>query len=219
MEDEKAIAEGIQLILNNTGYTTWHAETLRMANQILQTQHVDLLLLDISLPDGNGITFAKNLNHPPKIVFISAIDDEQTIVDTFQFGSDDYITKPFRLPILLARVQAIIKRHRLGEQPSLTHLAHLKIDEVNQQVFNGNKEILFTPTEHRLFFYLYHNIGQILTREQLLAYLWDNHGEFVNDNTLTVTLRRVRHKIEQDTVLIETKRGIGYRLLPNEVKI
>lgn len=204
--------------MNHAGYTTWIASTLQDATNILNKHAIHLVLLDIHLPDGNGIAFAKKLNHPPKIVFVSAIDDEQTIVDSFNLGSDDYITKPFRLPILLARVQAIIKRYNLDTSNALIPLAHLSINPVTKQVFHNNKEMTFTRNEQRLFFYMYDNIGQTLTREQLLSYLWDNHGEFVNDNTLTVTLKRMRQKIEKGTPLIETKRGLGYRLrLPSEV--
>lgn len=184
---------------------------MAQASEYLQQQIFDLLLLDISLPDGNGIAFAKQLQRKTRILFVSAIDDEQTIVDSFQLGSEDYITKPFRLPILLARVQAIIKRYAL-DKPIRQQLGHLFVDTQEHRVFHGNDEIIFTKNEHRLFFYLYNHIGQILTREQLLDTLWDSQGDFVNDNTLTVTLKRLRQKIELEDRLIETKRGIGYRL-------
>lgn len=219
VEDEHIIANGIAHILTVNGYTVHVANTLAQAKEILLQQPIQLALLDMMLPDGSGLTFAQDtllLDYPScKIMFLTAVDDEQTIIDCFDLGSEDYITKPFRLPIVLARVQAVIKRYQLDASPTIP-FAHLTID-TNQQLLSIQDTVIhLTSQEQKLFFYFLENKGRILTREQILAFLWDNHNLFVNDNTLTVTIKRLRQKIEQDTPLIETIRGVGYRLVsPN----
>lgn len=219
VEDEHIIANGIAHILTVNGYTVHVANTLAQSKEILLQQPIQLALLDMMLPDGSGLTFAQDtllLDYPScKIMFLTAVDDEQTIIDCFDLGSEDYITKPFRLPIVLARVQAVIKRYQLDASPTIT-FAHLTID-TNQQLLSIQDTVIhLTSQEQKLFFYFLENKGRILTREQILAFLWDNHNLFVNDNTLTVTIKRLRQKIEQDTPLIETIRGVGYRLVsPN----
>lgn len=216
IEDEQIIANGIAHILTLNGYNVHIANTLTQATDILSQQSIQLALLDMMLPDGSGLTFAQEtllLDYPNcKIMFLTAVDDEQTIIDCFNLGSEDYITKPFRLPIVLARVQAVIKRYQL-DTPQATTFAHLTIDTVQQLLFIQDTAIHLTAQEQKLFFYFLENKGRILTREQILAFLWDNHNLFVNDNTLTVTIKRLRQKIEQDTPLIETIRGVGYRLV------
>lgn len=216
VEDEHIIANGIAHILTLNGYHVHIAHTLAQAKEILLQQPIQLTLLDMMLPDGSGLTFAQETLLPDypscKMMFLTAVDDEQTIIDCFDLGSEDYITKPFRLPIVLARVQAVIKRHQLDASPTIT-FAHLTID-TNQQLLSIQDTVIhLTSQEQKLFFYFLENKGRILTREQILAFLWDNHNLFVNDNTLTVTIKRLRQKIEQDTPLIETIRGVGYRLV------
>lgn len=216
LEDEQIIANGIAHILTLNGYHVHIANTLQEANDILANQPIHLALLDMMLPDGSGLDFAQQTLIPDypqcKLMFLTAVDDEQTIIDCFDLGSEDYITKPFRLPIVLARVQAVIKRHQLDRSP-ITQFHHLTIDTQQQIISHHNQPIHLSAQEQRLFFYFWENKGQILSREQILAFLWDNYNLFVNDNTLTVTVKRLRQKIEHDIPLIETVRGMGYRLI------
>ncbi|NEW63063.1 response regulator [Granulicatella sp. zg-ZJ] len=214
LEDEEIIANGLSFALQRAGYTTHIASNIKQAQHIIADTPIQLALLDIMLPDGNGIDFAQTLPNHIKFIFLSAIDEEDTIVNSFHLGSQDYITKPFRLPIVLARIQAIISRYQLEMPSYIRVLHHLQVDTQHLTVtpLGENEPIKFSKNEHKLFFYFFKHINQVLTREQILAYMWDNDGTFVNDNTLTVTLKRLRQKIESDTLVIETLRGIGYRL-------
>lgn len=209
VEDEKIIREGIQTILQ-TEFNVLTADNLTNARQLLQKESFNLVLLDIMLPDGNGLDFFQSFSHFPPVVFISALDDDLTILNTYHAGSIDYITKPFRLPILLAKIKSIIKQ--LPKESILQPFHHLEVDTANEMIFNQNNVITLSKQEHALFFYLFQNKGIVLTREQLLNFLWDSHNTFVNDNTLTVTIRRLKKKIEKEKTLIHTVRGIGYVL-------
>lgn len=209
VEDEQIIREGIRTILS-TEFNVYTASDLHTAKNLLAQQNFQLVLLDIMLPDGNGLDFYKHYTNFPPVVFLSALDDDMTILNSFNLGSIDYITKPFRLPILLAKIKAIIKQ--LPQHNDLIHFHHLSIDTKNEMIYQDNTPITLSKQEHQLFFYLFSNRGMTLTREQLLNFLWDSHNEFVEDNTLTVTIRRLRKKIEQNDTIIHTIRGIGYLL-------
>lgn len=209
VEDDKTIADGIATFLNQHQFKTYVAYSLKSAEALIASNTVQIVLLDMMLPDGDGLSFAKTLSPMLKVLFLTAVDDEQTIVSSLAIGAEDYITKPFRLPILLARLKNIIQRYHL-EQDIIVPFHHLVINEPAQIVLLNDKPIHFSANEQKLFFYLYANRNRIVTREQILTFMWDNKGEFVNDNTLTVTLKRLRQKIEQQTPIIETKRGIGY---------
>lgn len=211
VEDDLTIAKTTQSYLIQNGFDTSHVTTLKDANLFLKQHPVHILLLDMMLPDGNALDFYQTINPLIKVVFLTAVDDERIIIDTLQNGIEDYVTKPFRLPILLAKLRNIVTRYRI-EQSNAQQYYHLMINAHDQTIFENGSAIHLSATEQRLFFYLFANRGTTLTREQILTYMWDNSGEFVNDNTLTVTLRRLRSKIEKDLPLIETFRGVGYCL-------
>lgn len=211
VEDDLTIAKTTQSYLIQNGFNTLHASTIKEANTLLKQHTIHIILLDMMLPDGNGIDFYQTVSPLIKIVFLTAVDDERTIVDTLQNGIEDYVTKPFRLPILLAKLRNIVTRYKI-EQSNAQPYYHLVINTHDQIILENDTPIHLSATEQRLFFYLFANRGTTLTREQILTYMWDNSGEFVNDNTLTVTLRRLRGKIEKDVPLIETFRGVGYSL-------
>ncbi|MBS4770554.1 response regulator transcription factor [Carnobacteriaceae bacterium zg-ZUI240] len=211
VEDDFTIANATVTFLKQHNLNVWHASTLKQAHDMLHKHPITIALLDMMLPDGNALDFYQTLPHTIKIIFLTAVDDEKAIIETLHNGVEDYITKPFRLPILLARIQGIITRYSLNEV-QWTQYYHLHVNEQDRIIKMDNQDISLSATESRLFFYLFANRSQTLTREQLLTYMWDNGGDFVNDNTLTVTLKRLRKKIEKDSPLIETIRGLGYRM-------
>lgn len=211
VEDDFTIAKATQSYLMQNGFQTLHAATLKEAREYLKKNTIHILLLDMMLPDGNALDFYQTVSPLIKVVFLTAVDDERIIIDTLQNGIEDYVTKPFRLPILLAKLRNIVTRYKL-EHSHTKNYYHLVINTHDQTIFENETAIHLSATEQRLFFYLFANRGTTLTREQILTYMWDSSGEFVNDNTLTVTLRRLRGKIEKDVPLIETFRGVGYGL-------
>jgi DNA-binding response OmpR family regulator len=173
-----------------------------------------LILLDISLPDGNGYTIctaAKRLGDTP-VIFLTASDDEISVVTGLDLGADDYITKPFRPMELLSRIKGVLRRS--GRAQSVFDLGALKIDSVRGTVNKNGAEVFLSALEYRLLLIFANNQGVVLTREKLLNEIWDIAGEFVNDNTLTVYIKRLREKIEDDPQnprIIKTVRGLGYR--------
>ncbi len=169
---------------------------------------MDLVILDITLPDGSGIDIFKDikikLNVP--VIFLTAIDNEDTIVKCFELGADDYITKPFRTRELISRINRLLKKEN---HQSLTYKT-IEIQTDSGRVFKNGEEISFTPLEYKILLMLFSNINTIITREQILDKIYDMSGNFVNDNTLTVYIKRIREKIGDD--IIKTIKGIGYRV-------
>lgn len=190
VEDDEAMADSLIFALEAEQFTVRHAATLEEAEQ--GCKGVDLIILDVSLPDGCGFDFCKRLRQRENcpVIFLTARDDEADIVHGLELGADDYITKPFRLRELIARIHALIRRAKGKNQLPET----------------------LTATERRLVHYLQINSDRVVTRNQILDCLWDQHGEFVVDNTLSVHIRRLREKLDTDGVQhIRTVRGIGYQ--------
>ncbi|MGN0590555.1 response regulator transcription factor [Ruminococcus sp.] len=190
VEDDEAMADSLIFALEAEQFTVRHAATLEEAEQ--GCKGVDLIILDVSLPDGCGYDFCRKLRQTENcpVIFLTARDDEADIVHGLELGADDYITKPFRLRELIARIHALIRRAKGKNQLPDT----------------------LTATERRLVHYLQINSDRVVTRNQILDCLWDQHGEFVDDNTLSVHIRRLREKLDTDGVQhIRTVRGIGYQ--------
>ena len=190
VEDDEAMADSLIFALEAEQFTVRHAATLEEAEQ--GCKGVDLIILDVSLPDGCGFDFCKRLRQRENcpVIFLTARDDEADIVHGLELGADDYITKPFRLRELIARIHALIRRAKGKNQLPDT----------------------LTATERRVVHYLQINSDRVVTRNQILDCLWDQHGEFVDDNTLSVHIRRLREKLDTDGVQhIRTVRGIGYQ--------
>lgn len=178
----------------------------------------DLILLDWNLPDGNGYEFCsyvKQMSDIP-VIFLTVRDDEHDIVQGLDMGADDYIVKPFQLSVVLSRIQAVLRRTG-STAPAAARLTcgALLLDPVKTQVFCGGTEVPVTAGEYRLLLLLLQNKNQTLTRRVLLEKLWDADGDFVNDNTLTVMIKRLREKLGPSSS-IKTIRGIGYRLEPDD---
>jgi two-component system response regulator VicR len=150
------------------------------------------------------------------VIFLTAIDDEVNVVMGLDMGADDYITKPFRVRELLSRIKSILRRYDKTEKAkTLFQFNDIKIDTNRAKVFKGDKEIILTPLEYRLLLMFINHEGQVLSRNQLLESIWDIAGSFVNDNTLTVYIKRLREKLEDDPQnpkIIKTVRGIGYKV-------
>lgn len=215
VEDDREIAKNLTRLLETEGFSVRHAPTQAEAVQLLGQETFDLALVDISLPDGNGFTVCTQIKQAQTIpvLFLTASGDEASVVTGLNIGADDYITKPFRPRELLARIGAALRK--AGQVPAVFTIQNLTVDMVNGLVKKDGRELFLSPLEYRLLLLFINNPKTILTRDRLLDELWDAAGEFVNDNTLTVYIKRLREKIEDDPAspkIIRTVRGTGYRL-------
>ncbi len=215
VEDDREIAKNLTRLLETEGFSVRHAPTQAEAVQLLGQETFDLALVDISLPDGNGFTVCTQIKQAQNIpvLFLTASGDEASVVTGLNMGADDYITKPFRPRELLARIGAALRK--AGQVPAVFTIQNLTVDMVNGLVKKEGRELFLSPLEYRLLLLFINNPKTILTRDRLLDELWDAAGEFVNDNTLTVYIKRLREKIEDDPAspqIIRTVRGTGYRL-------
>lgn len=215
VEDDAAIAAGLCYSLQREGYEVVMANSVQQALHQLETLQFDLGIIDLGLPDGSGFTVCrrmKQLGDP--IIFLSAIDDEMSVVQGLDLGGDDYVTKPFRLQELLSRIRSVIRRYE-PNRSSIVQIDDLIIDQRQAKVFRAQQEIYLSAMEYQLLLVFVHHPGQTLSRTQLLDALWDQKGQYVEDNTLSVTIRRLREKIERDPQsprILRTVRGLGYRL-------
>ncbi|MDL2248564.1 response regulator transcription factor, partial [Tyzzerella sp. OttesenSCG-928-J15] len=196
-------------------YGVTYCENMANAIKALNDCSFSLALLDLSLPDGDGYTVFTEIKKKADIpvIFMTAADDEGNTVKALEMGADDYITKPFRVRELLARIKTVLRRTKDFET-SCINLGSLKIDTAKALVYKNGGEVPLTALEYRLLLIFGNNPGQILTRSQILENLWDVAGNFVNDNTLTVYIKRLREKLEDDPhnpAIIRTIRGLGYK--------
>ena len=215
VEDDQVIAKNLSLLLQSEGYSVAHAATQTEALSKLETGCFNLALVDISLPDGNGFavyTAIKSAADIP-VIFLTASGDEASVVTGLNMGADDYITKPFRPLELIARIKAAMRNS--GYAASVFDIGSLQVDTASGVVKKNGKELFLSALEYRLLLVFLNNKGLLITRQKLLDELWDAGGEYVNDNTLTVYIKRLREKIEDDPAnpqIIFTVRGMGYKL-------
>lgn len=212
VEDDYMIASGLVYALEHEGYAPVHCKDVKTAYEAIQTNQFDLAILDMQLPDGTGFTISqklKNTNTP--VIFLTIVDDENKIVQAFESGADDYITKPFRLRELLARVKRTFNIGSGENKPDFLSVGNVTIDPIAGKVWIGTEPVDLTALEYRLLLVFASNKSQLLSRKQLLENIWDYEENFVEDNTLTVYIKRLREKLG-DAVTIETVRGIGYRV-------
>ncbi|WP_438445353.1 response regulator transcription factor [Gorillibacterium sp. sgz5001074] len=221
VEDDELLAEGLIFALTKELYETDRAGSVAEAKAHLAASPYDLALLDVMLPDGTGFELCRHVRSFSRmpILFLTACDEEVNVVQGLELGGDDYITKPFRLRELLSRIKAILRRAQPHESQAdaggLLSAGAVTLRLLDTKVFKHGTEVNLTPVEFRLLALLLKHPGMTLTRAQLLDKLWDEQGEFVDDNTLSVHVRRLREKLEDDPShpqLITTVRGIGYRL-------
>jgi len=208
VEDDKIIASGLVYALEQEDFSAYHCESVSEAERAIANQKFDLALLDMHLPDGTGFDVRKKLSDTA-IIFLTVDDDEARIVTAFEGGADDYITKPFRIRELLARVKRTLNTN--GNNSSKLSLGGITIDIANRMAYKNNTLLELTALEYRLLLIFATHRGQTLTRTQILESIWDSAGSFVEDNTLTVYIKRLREKLG-DSLDIKTVRGVGYRV-------
>lgn len=218
VEDDTGIVENLMEFLKKEGFLVEAVSGQKDAIACLEENRYDLMLLDISLSDGNGFAVcaaAKNMTEMP-IIFLTASGDEYSVVTGLDMGADDYIEKPFRPRELVSRIRSVLRR--CGKTNAIFEIGTLLVDAVKGTVFRNGEEIFLSAMEYRLLLVFLNHKGEILSRNRLLEEIWDIAGEFVNDNTLTVYIKRLREKIEenpQNPLLIKTVRGLGYKLEEN----
>ncbi len=213
VEDNESIVMGLQYLLENEGFMIKIAENVKGASRLLETDKFDLILLDIGLPDGNGFTLCEKIkqNYQTPIIFLTAKEEENDVVKGLDLGADDYIIKPFRNRELISRMKNVLRRN--GTDECCLQHGNVRLDTVAGKVYVDEKEVILTALEYRLLLNFFNYPNKLFTRDEILNQIWDMAGNFVNDNTLTVYIKRIREKIgDTDGILIETVRGIGYRL-------
>ena len=215
VEDDPDIARNLSRLLGAEGYAVTRAAGQGEAMARLEGGGFDLALVDISLPDGNGFTVCTAIKQAMDIpvLFLTASGEEASVVTGLTMGADDYIVKPFRPRELVARIQAALRKY--GRGGGVLRVGALQVDTAGGTVTRDGQEVFLSALEYRLLLVFANNPRTVLTRERLLGELWDAAGEFVNDNTLTVYIKRLREKIEPDPAApryILTVRGLGYRL-------
>ena len=213
IEDNEAIIMGLEYLLVQEGYQAITARNLKEAYDMVERVAVDLILLDISLPDGDGFDFCKSIikkNNTP-VIFLTAREEETDVVKGLDMGADDYIIKPFRNRELISRIKSVLRRNGKGSRLLKCH--DITLDLETGKVSRGDREIPLTKLEYKILSTMFAHPGKLFTREEILAGIWDMSNNFVNDNTLTVTIKRIREKLgDENGEIIKTVRGMGYRV-------
>lgn len=215
VEDDTLIVRNLSELLRQEGFAVTTASGQKEALQAAENVGFSLALLDISLLDGNGFSLCKSLKerYQLPVIFLTATDDEASVVMGLDMGADDYIIKPFRPMEMISRIKSVLRR--TGRAQAVFEIGNLRVDSVRGTVHKNGKEVYLSALEYRLLLVFLNNRGVVLSRSKLLESIWDIAGEFVNDNTLTVYIKRLRDKIEDDpqnAQIIRTVRGIGYKV-------
>ena len=212
VEDDLALSAGLCFALDEAGHLTAAAYTCQKARQLLKTGQFDLVILDVNLPDGNGFDICRECkSSAPKlpVIFLTANDLERDELNGFDLGADDYITKPFSIQVLKRRVEAVLRRGTAGSD--CFDDGFLRLDFQALTAARNGERLSITPNEYKLLRLMTANAGAVMTRRLLLEKLWDSGGNYINDHTLTVTINRLRAKIEDaGHTYIQTVRGMGY---------
>lgn len=217
LEDDSTIGKGLEYSLTQEGYQAKLCPSIASAMAELTLQPYDLYLLDLTLPDGSGYDVCKAVkergNAP--VIFLTAFDDEVNVIMGLEMGADDYISKPFRVRELLARIKTVLRRGTSGNESGVIQIDDIVANTKEGRIYKKKELLFMTALEYRLFLSLLHNRGNVMSRSQLLESIWDVAGDFVNDNTLSVYIKRIREKVETDPNnprIIKTVRGIGYKI-------
>lgn len=217
MEDDATIGSGLQFSLEQEGYEVTLCGSVKSAKEKIAEDIFGLYLLDLTLPDGSGYDVCKLIKSKfdAPVIFLTAYDDEVNVVMGLDLGADDYISKPFRVRELMARIKSVLRRYNAGNVGDTANVGNVSVKLGEAKVFKNGKEIFLTALEYKLFLIFLQNRGKVLSRTSLLEEIWDVAGDFVNDNTLTVYIKRLRVKIEDDPnnpQIIKTIRGLGYKV-------
>lgn len=215
LEDDAAIGMGLSYSLKNEGYDVTVAKNVKSAYEILNKETFSLYILDLTLPDGSGYDVCREIKKSGDfpVIFLTAYDDEVNVVMGLELGADDYISKPFRVKELLARIKSVLRRYSKDSPDGVVSVGSIKVNTNEAKVYKNGVEIILTAMEYKLLLIFINNRGKVLSRQLLLEDIWDVAGDFVNDNTLTVYIKRLRDKIEEDPAkpaVIKTVRGLGY---------
>ncbi len=215
LEDDEAIGIGLKYSLENEGYAITLTRSFAEAESIIEKQTFSLYILDINLPDGSGYDICRKVKEKGDfpVIFLTAYDDEVNVVMGLDIGADDYITKPFRVRELVARIKSVMRRCGKDKAEPTVKLGNVSVNLNEARVTKDNEDVILTAMEYRLLLTFINNRGKVLSRNKLLEEIWDVDGDFVNDNTLTVYIKRLRDKIERDPAcptIIKTVRGLGY---------
>lgn len=220
VEDDSTLAMGLEYSLEDEGMDVEVVDNIKNAYETFKNNDFDLILLDITLPDGTGYELCKRVRIESQIpiIFLTACDDEVNVVLGLDIGGDDYVTKPFRVRELISRINAVIRRSKLKANRNMSALINfdkIKIDLLANRVEKEGTDIALTPIEFKIISILASNPNRVMSRNQILEKIWDYSGDYIDDNTLSVHIRRLREKIEDDAAnpnYIMTVRGIGYKL-------
>lgn len=218
-EDDLSLINGLSFAIRKQGYELDIARTCTQANSLLENGTYDLVILDISLPDGNGFDLCRQIRLTSKvpILFLTAADEETDMIMGLDIGGDDYITKPFKLAVLLSKIHAILRRSKdfnHTDTPAELQSNGIRIERLKNKVYKNGVLLDLTANEYKLLCMFMENPDIVLTPEQILGKLWDSSENYVNNNTLTVYIRRLRTKIEDHPgkpAMITTIRGMGYK--------
>ena len=222
VEDDRTLAMGIEYSLKNEGFNVITADTLKKARGNYKNNEINMILLDVTLPDGSGYDLCQEIRtkEDTPIIFLTACDEDVNIVLGLDMGADDYITKPVRVRELIARINAVSRRRGINKENNTDKIItrDLIVYPLKYEVYKGEEKLQLTSAEYKLLLLLLKNKGNVLTRKQLLEKLWDVEGDFIEEKTLTVYIKRLREKLleDKDNKYIETVRGIGYKWLDEE---
>ena len=208
VEDNQTITKGLEYAFEQNKFLYASCSSIEKAKKYLESTKVNIIILDISLPDGNGFDFYKNVIKNKKIptIFLTAKDTEDDIVKGLELGAEDYITKPFSTRELIARINRIILREKNNE----INIKDIKFNFDKMEIYKNNEKINMTSLEIKILNLLFENLNKVVTREYLIECIWNWTGNDVNDNTITVYLKRIRKKIGNDIII--TVKGIVYRI-------
>lgn len=216
VEDDETIRFGLKYYLEQEGFDVYQAATVKEAYDKFSKTNFDIVLLDLNLPDGNGFDLYRDMKKVKEVptIFLTANDQEVSIVMGLDMGADDYITKPFKVRELLSRIKTVLRRSG-KKQDNTIQIGNVVLDMHQAKVFKNGVDVMLTALEYKIFLTLALNYNQVLKRESILANIWDVNEEYVNDNTLTVYIKRIREKIEDDPNhprIIQTVRKLGYKV-------
>lgn len=209
VEDNEILAKGLIYSLEQKKYQVIHTLNVENTLKILKTEKIDLAILDVSLPDGNGFDLYRNNIKEKNIpsIFLTAKDEEDNIVKGLELGAEDYITKPFSIKELMARINRIILRNKKN---TIIQVQNIKFDMDKMVVYRDNENVELTNLELKILNLLFLNLNKVVKRSEIIDKIWEWTGNDVNDNTVTVYLKRIREKIKTDIII--TIKGIGYRI-------
>jgi DNA-binding response OmpR family regulator len=214
VEDNEGIILGLEYLLTQEGYGVLTAKSVSQARKIMEREECDLILLDVTLPDGNGFSFCSEMKKTRKIpvIFLTVKEEESDVVKGLDLGADDYVIKPFRNRELLSRIRSVLRRNGVGNVV-LLQCGDIVMNPETGKVRRGDQPVELTKLEYKILYIMMSCPGKLFTRNEILADIWDVSGNFVNDNTLSVTMKRLREKLgDSEGQLIKTIRGMGYRM-------